>query len=140
MLCGGDVHHVPPPVQPNLGTVSVVRRATNMLLAIYRLICILYSFYVYVIRKLDCNINMVYSSSEDNSKRLLELEEMLDHEESLTSRVLLREGALEKLNRDKYSSFHFILTTDAIIYCTPNILGEKMKLNRILPLSALLVM
>ena len=90
-------------------------------------------------RKLDCHVNKKYTSHEDNSRRLLELEEMLDHEESLASRVLLREGTLDKLNRDKYSPYHFILTTDALIYCTLVSGGERLRLNRTFPLSALLI-
>ena len=77
--------------------------------------------------------------SEDGKKRLQELEEMMDREECLTSRVLLREGTLEKLNRDKFTRYHFILTTDALIYCTVLQGREKIKPNRTLPLSTLLV-
>ena len=77
--------------------------------------------------------------TDDNTRRLLELEEMMDHEELLTSRVLLREGTLEKLNRDKFSPFHFILTTDALIYCTITSNGEKLKHNRTFPLTTVLV-
>lgn len=72
-------------------------------------------------------------------KRLQELEDMMEPKESLASRVLLREGTLDKLNRDKFAPYHFILTTDALIYCTVLQGGEKIKPNRTLPLSTLLV-
>ncbi len=78
-----------------------------------------------------------YTDVIEGKERLKELQELIDGVENLTSKILIREGSLEKLNRDKYAHFHFILTNDAVIYCSQH--GDKLKHNRTMPLRFLLV-
>jgi hypothetical protein len=93
---------------------------------IFSFICIIYR------SSRELGVSRSYATPAEGINRLQELERLLDGAEMLASRVLVREGPLHKLNRDKYAPFHFILTTDALIYCSW--VDEKLKHNRTLPL------
>lgn len=74
-----------------------------------------------------------------NRRRLSQLQQLLGGNESMCDRVLIHEGEVQKFNRsNKFEKHLFILTADALMYCTASVLGEKMKLDRIIPLNTIL--
>lgn len=67
------------------------------------------------------------------------LEELMDGEEKLADRTIIREGVLQKLSRRGYSPLLFILTDDALIYCSQVLLTNKLKHNRTISLNGILL-
>lgn len=78
-------------------------------------------------------------NSPEARARLAELQSLFGGAETMVNRILVREGALRKCNRDgKFDSLHFILTSDALIYCKPQVLGSKLTHHRTIPLLTMI--
>jgi hypothetical protein len=67
------------------------------------------------------------------------LEDLMDGVEKLADRTIIREGDLQKLSRRGYTPLLFILTEDALIYCSHVLLTNKLKHNRTIPLNGLML-
>mmetsp|Transcript_16239 Transcript_16239/g.24461 ORF Transcript_16239/g.24461 Transcript_16239/m.24461 type:complete len:502 (+) Transcript_16239:171-1676(+) len=107
----------------------------------------------------NCTLHdlQIYPNSTDaerlqGSQRLTELNGVLssaseesesERETPLGTSALIREGFLDKCNRDGMQRFYCVLTEECFAYCrvvgAMGIGGNRIKLNRVIPLTSLLV-